>query len=213
MKFRSQVLRVLPVVTLVCSLLSAPVQAQFTQQGPKLVGTGAVGNAQQGISVSLSDDGNTAIVGGFFDDGSAGAAWVYTRSGEVWSQQGPKLVGTGAVGHAFQGTSVSLSGDGNTAIVGGYGDNNLAGAAWVFTRSGGVWSQQGSKLVGTGAVGGPRIEQGWAVSLSATGIPPSWVGHMTTSSASATARAPRGCSRARAGCGANKVPSWLAQGP
>jgi hypothetical protein len=38
--------------------------AQFTQQGPKLVGTGAVGAAQQGFSVALSADGNTATVAG-----------------------------------------------------------------------------------------------------------------------------------------------------
>jgi hypothetical protein len=38
------------------------------------------------------------------------------------TQQGSKLVGTGALG-AAQGISVALSGDGNTAIVGGPGDN------------------------------------------------------------------------------------------
>jgi hypothetical protein len=48
----------------------------------------------------------------------------------------------------------ALSGDGNTAMVGGPGDNygnpsvGDIGAVWVFTRSGGVWTQQGSKLVG-----------------------------------------------------------------
>jgi hypothetical protein len=102
-KFRHQVLRVLPIAILACSLLSAPARAQFTQQGPKLVGTGAVGGARQGISVSLSADGNTAIVGGPFDNLSSlgvGAVWVFTRSNGVWSQQGPKLVGTGAVGEA-----------------------------------------------------------------------------------------------------------------
>ena len=160
----------------------------WTQQGAKLVGSGAVGNAQQGYSVSLSADGNTAIVGGHCDNSSAGAAWVWTRSGGVWTQQGPKLVGSGAVGTArprhfrvplrrrqhghrrrverqqqrwgrvgldeerrcldpagsqagrlgrrgeplTQGSSVSLSADGNTAIVGGDGDNSGAGAAWVF---------------------------------------------------------------------------------
>ena len=93
--------------------------AQFTQQGPKLVGTDAAVNAQQGFSVALSADGNTAIVGGYADNSSAGAAWVFTRSGAVWTQQGSKLVGTGAVGHAWQGYSVAMSADGNTAIVGG----------------------------------------------------------------------------------------------
>jgi hypothetical protein len=139
----------------------------WSQQGSKLVGTGAVGSAHQGQSVALSADGNTAVVGGNGDDSVAGAAWVYTRSGGVWSQQGTKLVGAGAVGSAVQGQSVALSADGNTAVVGGNGDNGAAGAAWVYTRSGGVWSQQGSKLVGTGAVG--SAHQGQSVALSADG--------------------------------------------
>jgi hypothetical protein len=139
----------------------------WSQQGSKLVGTGAIEGAYQGWSVALSADGNTAIVGGRSDNSYAGAAWVFTRSSGVWSQQGGKLVGTGAVGTAYQGWSVALSADGNTAIVGGRLDNLSAGATWVFTRSSGVWSQQGSKLVGTGAVG--SAYQGQSVALSADG--------------------------------------------
>jgi hypothetical protein len=139
----------------------------WTQQSNKLVGTDAVGNAAHGVSVALSDDGNTAIVGGLADNWTTGAAWVFTRNGSAWTQQGSKLVGTGAVGSAGQGVSVALCGDGNTAIVGGLGDNQNAGAAWVYTRSSGVWSQQGNKLVGTGAVG--AAGQGVSVALSADG--------------------------------------------
>src|SRR5439155_291640 len=133
----------------------------------KLVGTGAAGLANQGISVALSADGNTAVVGGYVDNGGAGAAWVYTRSGGVWSQQGTKLVGTGAAGAAYQGISVALSADGNTAVVGGYFDNGGAGAAWVYTRSGARRCQHGAKLVGTGAAG--LANQGISVALSADG--------------------------------------------
>jgi hypothetical protein len=140
----------------------------WTQQGSKLVGTGAVGTANQGGAVSISSDGNTLLSGGFADNAYAGAVWVFTRSGSVWSQQGSKLVGTGAVGIAEQGWSVSLSGDGNTAIVGGDRDNGYAGASWVFARSGGVWTQQGTKLVGTGAVG-TSVQQGKSVSVSSDG--------------------------------------------
>ena len=157
-------------LVLVCATLlsSYPALAQFSQQGPKLVGTGAAGNANQGFSVSLSADGNTAIVGGYTDNTNAGAAWVWTRSGGVWTQQGNKLVGSGAwISGANQGYSVSLSADGNTAIVGGYNDNGQAGAAWVWTRSAGVWTQQGNKLVGSGAAVGAY--QGSSVSLSADG--------------------------------------------
>jgi hypothetical protein len=139
----------------------------WTQQGPKLVGSGAVGNANQAIAVSISADGNTAIIGGASDDSFIGAAWVWTRSGGVWTQQGPKLVGSAALGNARQGHSVGLSADGDTAVIGGDGDNGGVGAAWVWTRSGGVWTQQGTKLVGSGAVG--SAEQGFCVSLSADG--------------------------------------------
>ena len=148
-------------------LSSHPILGQYLQQGSKLVGTGAVGNALQGRSVSISADGNTAIVGGVLDDGSIGAAWIWTRSGGVWTQQGNKLVGSGAVGSSNQGLSAAISGDGNTIIVGGPADNNNTGAAWVWTRSGGVWTQQGNKLVGSGAVG--SAQQGYAVSLSVDG--------------------------------------------
>ena len=133
----------------------------WTQQST-LIGTGAVGAAHQGTAVALSSDGNTAMVGGPLDNSGAGAVWVFTRSGGVWTQQS-KLVGTGAVGAARQGSSVALSSDGNTAMVGG---PLFAGAAWVFTRSGGVWTQQ-STLVGTGAVGPSR--QGSSVALSSDG--------------------------------------------
>ena len=140
----------------------------WTQQGSKLVGTGAVGAAGQGWSVGISSDGNTVIVGGYKDNNNAGAAWIFSRSGSVWTQQGTKLVGTGAIGTIiYQGYSVSISSDGNTALVGGYGDNTSAGAVWVFTRSGGVWTQQGTKLIGTGAVG--NSWQGVSVSISSDG--------------------------------------------
>ena len=91
---------------------------------------------------------------------------VATAANAEFVQQGSKLVGTGAVGIPYQGGSVSLSADGNTAIVSRPVDDNGAGAAWIFTRSNGVWSQQGSKLVGTGATGSIGALQGWSVSLS-----------------------------------------------
>ena len=105
-----------------------PVQAQYVQQGPKLVGSGPVGGAEEGSAAALSADGNTAIVGGRFDNSNIGALWVFARSGGVWTQQGPKLVGTGAVGPASQGFQLAISADGNTAITSGYTDNMGAGA-------------------------------------------------------------------------------------
>jgi hypothetical protein len=136
----------------------------WTEQA-KLVGANAVGNAFQGISVALSSDGNTALIGGYCDNADNGAAWVFVNSGGVWSQQGSKLLGSGNVGAAEQGYSVALSADGNTALVGGFADNADTGAGWIFSRSGGAWTQQGGKLLGAGAIGLAR--QGFSVALSA----------------------------------------------
>jgi hypothetical protein len=64
MKMRTRHHIALIVLVSAMLLSSHPALGQFSQQGPKLVGTGAVGNAEQGLSVSLAADGNTAIVGG-----------------------------------------------------------------------------------------------------------------------------------------------------
>src|SRR5258708_5313675 len=104
----------------------------WMQQGNKLVSTGAVGSARQGMSVALSADGNIAIVSGFADDG--GVASVFTRSGGHWTQD-KKLLGTGAVGKSAP--SIALSADGTIVMLGESNDNGGIGAAWVFTRSGG----------------------------------------------------------------------------
>ena len=74
-----------------------------TQQGTKLAGTGGIGAANQGFSVAISADGNTAVVGANSDNSAQGAAWIYVQSGGNWVQQGSKLVGTGNSGAARQG--------------------------------------------------------------------------------------------------------------
>jgi hypothetical protein len=123
----------------------------WTQQGPRLTGGSEQVDEGFGTGLALSADGNTALVGALYDNERVGAAWVFTRSGSTWSQQGPKLTGAGEVGKGEFGEAVALSADGNTALIGGGGDNGSAGAVWVFTRSGSTWSQQGEKLtVGKG---------------------------------------------------------------
>ncbi|OGA88285.1 MAG: hypothetical protein A2Z90_23135 [Burkholderiales bacterium GWA2_64_37] len=137
------------------------------------------GGDQFGQSVALSGDGNTLAVGAVNEAGSAGAVYVFTRV-SVWSQQAyVKASNTGPFDRFGQ--SVALSGDGNTLGVGAYmedsnatgidGDqaNNsesAAGAVYVFTRSGGMWSQQGYiKASNTGA--GDYF--GYSVALSGDG--------------------------------------------
>jgi hypothetical protein len=120
----------------------------WTQQGKVLTGEGTVGRALLGDSVSLSEDGNTALIGGDGDNSHVGAAWVFTRSGSIWTQDGEKLTGGGESGAARFGRSVVLSNDGHTALLGGPEDDSQAGAVWTFARSGSTWTQDGEKLTG-----------------------------------------------------------------
>jgi hypothetical protein len=144
----------------------------FVQQGRALEGSEETekGGAAFGYGVALSADGNTALVGGPFDGGAklTGAAWVFTRSEGKWSQQGPKLTGSEESMEGRFGWTVALSSDGNTALIGGYTDTGQVGAAWVFTRSEGKWSQQGPKLTGGKEESG-KGQFGWSVALSSDG--------------------------------------------
>ena len=107
-----------------------------------------------GFSVSISEDGNTAIVGAYGEDtggSDAGAAYIFTRSGTSWSEQ-QKIQASDKQASDQFGRSVSISDDGNTAIVGAYLEDTGAteedtgvtdaGSAYIFTRSGTTWTQQ-----------------------------------------------------------------------
>jgi hypothetical protein len=121
----------------VCALSASLANAQLVERGAKISGTGASqsDSARQGTSVALSTEGTTLIEGGPYDGHGRGAAWVFRWSGKAWIEEGEKLRATDAIGaNVFQGRSVALSADGNTALIGGDGDNEGAGAAWVFTR-------------------------------------------------------------------------------
>ncbi len=105
---------------------------------------------QFGTSVALSTD--TALVGAPHDDdkgSSSGSAYVFVRSGGIWTQQ-PKLTATNGAASDCFGISVAVSGD--TALVGAWytvGD----GSAYVFARSGAIWAQQAELVASDYAAG------------------------------------------------------------
>lgn len=139
----------------------------LVQQGKKLVGGGEKGEGQFGISVALSANGNTALVGAIGDHEQIGAAWTFTRSGATWSQHGGKLKGSGATIETLFGFSVALAGNGSSALISGEGDNGGAGAAYVFTPTSSTWVQQGEKLTGREEKGQGLF--GMSVALSSEG--------------------------------------------
>jgi hypothetical protein len=153
----------------------------FTRKGSKwneeakLTGGGEIGSGQFGSSVALSSNGKTALIGGGADNEGVGAAWVFTRSGSTWTQQGEKLTPNDEVGGLFGGefgSSVALSSDGSTALIGGPSDHFepfTGGAAWVFTRARSRWTQQGAKLIAHTDFGEGPLDFGVRVSLSGDG--------------------------------------------
>ena len=118
------------------SVVSFSTKASFYPQNEiaKLLASDGSTNDQFGVSVSISSDGNTAIVGAYNDDSGRGSAYIYTRSGTTWSQQ-TKLTASDGSSDDYFGYSVSISGDGNTAIVGAHRDDDKgtdSGSVYIF---------------------------------------------------------------------------------
>jgi N-acetylglucosamine kinase-like BadF-type ATPase len=145
--------------------------ASGVEQQQKIQASDAQAYDYFGHSVSLSSDGNTALVGALEEDTGgtrAGAAYIFIRSGGTWSQQ-QKIQASDPETNDYFGYSVSLSGDGNTALIGAIGEGTGAadaGAVYVFTRSGGTWSQQ-QKIQASDAQAYDSF--GYSVSLSSDG--------------------------------------------
>lgn len=124
----------------------------FTRNGgvwslqTKLTAGDAASGDRYGAAVALS--GDVLVVGSTHDDASgtvynSGSVYVYTRSGNGWSQQA-KLVASDPEQDDHFGNSVALSHD--TILIGAEGKHGGAGAAYVFRNNAGSWSQQ-AKLV------------------------------------------------------------------
>ena len=125
----------------------------WTEQQKLLASDGAA-NDRFGVSVSLS--GGTVAVGSFWDDdagGESGSAYVFTRSGAVWTEEQKLVPLDGAASDQFGG-AVAVSGD--TLVACARLDDGAgvdAGSAYVFTRSGAVWTEQQELFASDGLAG------------------------------------------------------------
>jgi len=141
----------------------------------KLTANDGAANNYFGGSIALT--GGTVIIGapaGSFgvNNTTAGAAYVFARSGTTWAQQTKLTASDGANGDNF-GTSVDLAVtlNGTFAVVGASFDdvagNQVQGSAYVFNRSLiGTWSQTQKLTVPDGA-GNDRF--GGSVAIAPTG--------------------------------------------
>lgn len=126
---------------------------EWTEQG-KLTARDGISEDALGTSVAVS--GDTVIAGAPQDDdngSNSGAAYVFTRTGDGWTQQA-KLVATDGAAEDGFGAAVAISG--NIAVIGAAehdapGAN--VGAVYVFVRESGTWTQQ-AKLTGSDSAEG-----------------------------------------------------------
>jgi len=113
---------------------------------------------------SLAISGNAVVVGApcsrVGSRTGAGAAFVFERIGEAWTEQA-RLLAEDAV--ALQEFGVSIAIAGGVAVIGAFGDDDYTGAAYVFRRDGNSWAQD-AKLVATD--GAPYDFFGMGVGIS-----------------------------------------------
>jgi len=108
--------------------------------GTKVTGGDTLAAESFGLAVSVS--GTTVAVGApthTHAGVSSGAVYIFTPSGPTWAQQAELIPGDAKTSQFF-GTSLSI--DGETIVVGSYGDNAQRGSAYVFTRTGTSWSEE-----------------------------------------------------------------------
>jgi hypothetical protein len=114
---------------------------------------------EAGYAVALSAAGNTLVVGAPKTNGSIGMIRIYERVNGAWQEVG-EYVGTGAVSGVTlgMGCSVSISADGS--IVAAASAHFQSGGAWVFEKTGNVYTQVGNRLIGTPVGGNNPSHQG-----------------------------------------------------
>jgi len=134
-------------------------------QSQKLAPSDPAANKYFGRAVLV--EGNTAIIAGAGDNGFRGAVYVFTKSGPTWTQTQKLVASDGAANDMF-GFSIDM--DGSTLVVGAWQDDDGgadSGAVYVFTNSGGTWTEA-QKLVASDADAGDKF--GNQVSISGNNI-------------------------------------------
>ena len=144
---------------------------KWTKRGSDIDGESA--GDFSGVSVNLSSNGNTLVVGANYNDGAgldAGHARVYDWNTVAWTKRGSDIDGEAA--NDQSGVSVSISSDGNTVAIGArYNDGAGVDAGharvydWDTVTTPNQWTQRGQDVNGEAA----GDYSGWSVSLSSDG--------------------------------------------
>jgi hypothetical protein len=122
--------------------------SNWVEQAKLLASDGEAGD-YFGYSVGIS--GDAAVVGAYLeeeDGNDSGSAYVFRLNDSNWVQQA-KLVASDSQPRDYFGRSVAI--DGNTAVIGAFGDSNSTGSAYIFGFSSSTWTEQAKLLAPDGA--------------------------------------------------------------
>lgn len=110
-----------------------------------LTGGGEDSGDEFGSSIAVSSDGTTAIIGSIADGtsngGNTGAAYIFTQNDGEWNREQRIVAEDGENADNF-GVTVSITGEGNTVLIGANGVNQSKGAVYEFTHEEDRWVQQ-----------------------------------------------------------------------
>ena len=138
-------------------------------QETKLLASDGASSDQFATSISISSNGTTALIGadGDDDNGSySGSAYIYKLVGDVWQET--KLLASDMAKYDQFATSISISSDGTTALVGADGDDDngsCSGSAYIYSLVKGIWQE--TKLLASDGASNDYF--GYSVSVSSDG--------------------------------------------
>ena len=140
----------------------------------KLTASDAASGDIFGQSVAMSGDGNKVIVGAPEDDDNSqddsGSAYIYKYNSGTDSWDETKLTASDAAESDYFGYSVSMSGDGNSVVVGAYSDDDNgteSGSAYIYKYNSGTSSWDETKLTASDAAADDNF--GISVAMSGGG--------------------------------------------
>ena len=125
--------------------------SSWVQEAKLLASDGA---AYDYFGYSVAIDGNTVVIGAYYDDdkgSNSGSAYIFRYDGSSWVQEAKLVAPDGAASDYF-GWSVAING--NAALVGAFWDDDKgynSGSAYIFQFNGSNWVQQAKLLASDGA--------------------------------------------------------------
>jgi len=146
-------------IAFICLLCCQICWADFVIEDQKLSAQAVVADDQFGRNMYLSDSGDRLMVGAAFTNGITGAVYIFEKQNGTWVETATLIASDGATNDFF-GISMTIQGD--VAVVGATGETNLRGSAYIFRYNGQTWIQE-AKITGSDVTVGSQFGSAMAL--------------------------------------------------